>query len=250
MQADRTGVPGCDVSVAIVSLNTRALLQECLRSVFASAGVTYEVFVVDNGSTDGSPEMVATAFPAVRLICNRENRGFAAASNLAVAQASGRHLLLLNPDTVVQPDTFREMTAFLDEHPGAAICGVPTEVSRAMMRGWYAQNGVSLQNPRLGFVCTAQTVDGQHGLAGYFLECDRELGPDERLRFRPGELPPPFDPDAAPRLPDGQWPAARLAKANRNYAMEYVRSGLPRFLRRPRILHPQGFRWVTRPCSR
>ena len=113
-------------------------------------------------------------------------------------------------------------------YPGAAICGVPTEVSRAMLRGWYAQNGVSLQNPRLGFVCTAQTVDGQHGLAGYFLEHDRELSPDERLQFRPGELPPPFDPDAAPRLPDGQWPAARLAKANRNYSMEYVRSGLPR----------------------
>jgi GT2 family glycosyltransferase len=123
MQADRTGVQGCDVSVAIVSLNTRALLQECLRSVFASAGATYEVFVVDNGSTDGSPEMVATAFPAVRLICNNENRGFAAASNLAVAQASGRHLLLLNPDTVVQPGTLREMAAFLDQHPDAAICG-------------------------------------------------------------------------------------------------------------------------------
>jgi len=115
-------------------------------------------------------------------------------------------------------------------YPGAAICGVPTEVSRAMLRGWYAQNGVSLGNPRLGFVCTAQTVDGQHGLAGYFLEHARDLSPDERLQFRPGELPPPFDPALAPVLPDGQWPAERLAKANRNYAMEYVRSGLPRLV--------------------
>ncbi len=86
---------------------------------------------------------------------------------------------------------------------------------------------VSLKNPRLGFVCTAQTTDGQHGLSGYFLEYERELAPDERLQFRPGELPPPFDPAAAPRLPDA-WTAQRLAKASRNYAMEYIRSGLPR----------------------
>jgi hypothetical protein len=112
-------------------------------------------------------------------------------------------------------------------YPGASICGIPSEVSRAMLRGWYAQNGVSLANPRLGFVCTAQTTDGQHGLAGYFLEHDRDLAPDERLQFRPGELPPIADPAAQPRLPDGDWPPARLAKAQRNYAMEYIRSGLP-----------------------
>ena len=115
-------------------------------------------------------------------------------------------------------------------YPGAAICGVPSEVSRAMLRGWYAQNGVSLGNPRLGFVCTAQTVDGQHGLAGYFLQHARDLSPDERLQFRPGELRPPFDPARAPTLPDGQWPADRLMKARRSYAMEYVRSGLPRLV--------------------
>lgn len=113
-------------------------------------------------------------------------------------------------------------------YPGASICGVPSEVSRAFLRGWYAHNGVSLGNPRLGFVCTAQTTDGQHGLSGYFIENDRELSPDERLQFRPGELPPPFDAAAAPRLPAADWPPERLAKAGRNYAMEYVRSGLPR----------------------
>jgi hypothetical protein len=113
-------------------------------------------------------------------------------------------------------------------YPAASICGVPSEVSRAFLRGWYAQNGVSLDNPRLGFVCTAQTTDGQHGLSGYFLEHDRELAPEERLQFRPGELAPPFDPAAAPRLPAAEWPVERLAKAERNYAMEYIRSGLPR----------------------
>lgn len=113
-------------------------------------------------------------------------------------------------------------------YPGASICGVPSEVSRAFLRGWYAQNGVSLGNPQLGFVCTAQTTDGQHGLSGYFLEHDRDLAPEERLQFHPGELPPPFNPAEAPRLPAADWPPERLAKAERNYAMEYIRSGLPR----------------------
>lgn len=115
-------------------------------------------------------------------------------------------------------------------YPGASICGVPSEVSRGFLTGWYAQNGVSLGNPRLGFVCTAQTVDGQHGLAGYFLEYDRDLAPDERLIFRPGEMAPPSDAQAAPRLPAANWSSERLARAYRNYAMEYVRSGLPRLM--------------------
>ena len=111
---------------------------------------------------------------------------------------------------------------------GPALCGIPGIVSRAILTGWYAQNGVTLGNPRLGFVCTAQTMEGGHGLAGYFLEYDRDLAPEERLLFRPGEMPPPFDPEQAPKPPADQWPAERLAKAKRNYAMEYVRSGLPR----------------------
>lgn len=113
-------------------------------------------------------------------------------------------------------------------YDGPAICGVPSEASRGMLRGWYAQNGVSLGNPRLGFVCTMQTMDGQPGLAGYFLEHDRDLAPEERLRFAPGEEPPPFDPEAAPRLDPAVWTPVRLAKANRNYAMEYIRTMLPR----------------------
>lgn len=111
-------------------------------------------------------------------------------------------------------------------YEGAAICGVPSEVSRGMLRGWYAHNGVSLGNPRLGFVCTGQTTDGQPGLAGYFLEHDRDLKADERLRFSPGEQPPPFDPRAAPELDAGNWTEDRKNKAKRNYALEYTRTGL------------------------
>lgn len=110
---------------------------------------------------------------------------------------------------------------------GAAICAVPSEVSRAMLRGWHAHNGVSLGNPRLGFVCTKQTTDGQPGLEGYYLEHDRDLAPDERLRFSPGEEAPDFDPARAPRLEGVDWPPERRRKIERNYAMEYVRSILP-----------------------
>jgi hypothetical protein len=110
---------------------------------------------------------------------------------------------------------------------GTAICAVPTEVSRAMLRAWHANNGVVLGNPRLGFVCTGQTVDGQPGLEGYYLEYDRELAPEERLRFAPDEVCPPFDAAKAPRLDAQTWPEARLQKVLRNYAMDYVTSILP-----------------------
>jgi len=114
---------------------------------------------------------------------------------------------------------------------GTAICGIPTEVSRAMMRGWHSHNGVSLNNPRLGFVCTKQTVDGQPGLEGYFCEYDRDLKPDERLRFAPEEESPEFDRAAMPKLDAGDWPEERLRKALRNYAMQYVRNILPEMVK-------------------
>ena len=114
---------------------------------------------------------------------------------------------------------------------GPAICGIPTDVSRAMLRGWHAHNGVSLGNPRLGFVCTKQTVDGQPGLEGYYLEHDRDLAPEERLRFAPDERPPAFDPESAPRVPSAAWPAERLAKARRNYSMDYIATILPEVVR-------------------
>jgi len=112
-------------------------------------------------------------------------------------------------------------------YEGPAICGVPSAVSRAMLRGWHAHNGVSLGNPRLGFVCTKQTTDGQPGLEGYYLEYDRDLAPEERLRFAPGEDGPDFDPAGAPRVEGGEWPAERLRKIVRNYSMDYVRTILP-----------------------
>jgi hypothetical protein len=110
---------------------------------------------------------------------------------------------------------------------GTAICGVPGEVSRAMLRGWHANNGVALGNLRLGFVCTKQSVDGQDGLEGYYYEYDHPLEVDARLVFARHEEAPRFDPAAAPSLPVESWPKPRLEKAYRNYAMEYVKTAAP-----------------------
>ena len=113
---------------------------------------------------------------------------------------------------------------------GTAICAIPSEVSQAMLRGWHAHNGAALGNPRLGFVCTKQTVDGQDALEGYFFEYDRDLEPEERLRFARGEQAPAFDPHAAPHPPTPTWPPERLEKAERNYTMEYIRTIVPEMI--------------------
>ena len=110
--------------------------------------------------------------------------------------------------------------------PGVTICAIPSEVNAAMLRGWHANNGVMLGRLGLGFVCTGQTVDGQPGLEGYYLEHDHDLPPEDRLRFARGERMPPFDSAAAPALPSADWPAERTAKARRGYAVEYARTVL------------------------
>jgi N-acetylglucosaminyl-diphospho-decaprenol L-rhamnosyltransferase len=123
MPADSPVQP--DVTIAIVSFNTRELLAACLRSVFSTTNISFEVCVVDNGSADGSAEMVARDFTAARLIRSGGNIGFAAANNRALRAANGRYLLLLNPDTVVSPSTIGDMVSFMDQqqHWHVAICG-------------------------------------------------------------------------------------------------------------------------------
>ena len=96
-----------------------------------------------------------------------------------------------------------------------------------MLRGWHSNNGVSLGNPNLGFVCTKQSVDGQDGLEGYYCEYDRVIDVDQRLMFARHLEAPMFDPATAPALPVENWPKPRLEKAYRNYAMEYVRTAAP-----------------------
>ncbi len=146
-----------DLAVIIVSFNTRDLLRDCLRSVYASAdhcpinqaetigayrhvrpGVVWggdvdasdhirplslEIWVIDNASLDGSAEMVRQEFPQVRLIANAENVGFAAANNQALRQCQARYMLLLNPDTVVLDDAIPMLLDYLEEHSDVGVVG-------------------------------------------------------------------------------------------------------------------------------
>lgn len=108
-----------DVSICIVNFNTRDLLKRCLKSIFdlLSSVFNFEVIVVDNGSSDGSAEMVEKRFPQARLIKNKENRFFTAAYNQAAKKARGRYLLILNSDTYFVDQSLAKLVTFMDKHP-------------------------------------------------------------------------------------------------------------------------------------
>ncbi len=113
------------LSIVIVNYNVRYFLEQVLLSVRrACAGIAAEVWVVDNNSVDDSVSMVREKFPEVKLIANTDNVGFARANNQAIRQSSGEYVLLLNPDTVVEEDTFARCIAFMDAHPEAGGLGV------------------------------------------------------------------------------------------------------------------------------
>jgi len=120
-----------DLGIVIVSYNTRELLRTCLKAVYASEGdFSYQVCVVDNGSVDGSAEMVATDFPQVRLIANGDNPGYPVANNQGLrafgypeGSESPRFALLLNPDTELPPRALEEMLQFMEKHCDAGVAG-------------------------------------------------------------------------------------------------------------------------------
>ncbi len=113
------------LSVIIVNYNVQHFLEQCLLSVEkALAAMDAEIWVVDNNSVDGSVAMVQQKFPLVRLIANKENTGFSKANNQAMKLAGGEYVLLLNPDTLVEEDTFRKVVDFMDRHPDAGGLGV------------------------------------------------------------------------------------------------------------------------------
>ncbi len=113
-----------DLSIIIVSFNTRSRTLECLRSVYDQTRDTrFEVIVVDNASSDGSGEAIASEFPKLNLIELEDNIGFARANNLAAERAAGKYLLLLNPDTLVLDGAVQRLHAFAESRGNAGICG-------------------------------------------------------------------------------------------------------------------------------
>lgn len=115
---------GVDLSVIVVNWNTKGLLRDCLQSVYTETdGITFEVVVVDNASSDGSAEMVEREFAQVTLMRNNENVGFARANNQAIKLSRGRYVLLLNSDTVVLGGALQRMVNLMDQYADAGAAG-------------------------------------------------------------------------------------------------------------------------------
>ncbi|MCF7820479.1 MAG: glycosyltransferase family 2 protein [Candidatus Pacebacteria bacterium] len=113
-----------DLSIIIVSWNVKEKLKENLKAIYASSGnFSFEIFVIDNNSQDGSTKMVKEMFPGVKLIANSSNLGFAKGCNQGLEKSRGRYKLLLNPDMRVFKNTLDLMLSILDKNPQAAISG-------------------------------------------------------------------------------------------------------------------------------
>lgn len=155
-----------DVSIIIVSFNTKQLLDDCLSSVFRSlreSSLRGEVIVVDNMSTDRSTDMVKKKYPKVVLLANKENVGFGRANNQGMRKARGEYILLLNSDTVVEPDALGKLVSFGRKHPdvfvgpklfnadgspqtsGGPFFSLPVVFAALFLKGDY--NGLTRQSP-------------------------------------------------------------------------------------------------------
>lgn len=113
-----------DLSIIILNYKTRGLLKECLRAIrLAHPAISTEIIVVDNASGDGAPEMVRREFSEVRVIESARNLGYAGGNNLGLRAATGRHLMVMNPDIIVFPQSLETLVRFLDEHPDVGLVG-------------------------------------------------------------------------------------------------------------------------------
>ena len=138
-----------DLSIIIVNYNVKYFLEQCLHSVQRGSGdLQTEVFVVDNNSVDGSCAMVQEKFPDVNLIRNDQNLGFSAANNQAIKKSSGRYVLLLNPDTVIEEDTLVKCVGYMDEHPDSGGLGVKMIDGKG---DFLPESKRSLPTPRVAF---------------------------------------------------------------------------------------------------
>lgn len=113
-----------DITIIIVSWKVKDLLDKCLASIKTARGnYQLEIFVVDNGSADGTVEMIREKYPEVKLLASQENLGFAKANNLALSQAKGEFVLLLNPDTEITADNLEQSVKFISSHPKCGAMG-------------------------------------------------------------------------------------------------------------------------------
>ncbi len=123
MASEASPTESVDVSVCIVTYQAHELLRDCLISLRKNTALTFEVIVVDNGSSDGTEQMVRQEFPDILFLENKRNEGFTRPMNQALQRARGRFLLQLNPDTLLLPYAIDRLVEFMETHPEVGICG-------------------------------------------------------------------------------------------------------------------------------
>ncbi|TSC54042.1 MAG: family 2 glycosyl transferase [Microgenomates group bacterium LiPW_16] len=117
-------IPEPLLTVIVVNYNTGEFLRGCLKSLYQAEGnFDFDIYVVDNASTDNTLDIVESEFPDINLWLNKENVGFASANNLVLRECQSKYFLLLNPDTVTSPDAIKKMVEFMESHPEAAAVG-------------------------------------------------------------------------------------------------------------------------------
>ena len=224
-----------DISISLVNTQNRELLLDCLASLEQAArGVSLQTIVIDNASTDGSAEAVAAAYPQVELVARRHRRGFGANHNHAIARARGRHVLILNEDTVLCEGMLDRMCRFMDQNPRVGACGprianpdgseqpsafhfpTPARVALTTLTleraGWVQSGGDRVA--RVDWVCGAAILARRDALA-------RVGGFDERL-FIYSE-----DPDLCLRLRDAGYQTAYFPHATVVHFENATTSGVP-----------------------
>jgi GT2 family glycosyltransferase len=113
-----------DLSIVIVSWNAKEYVRQCLSSLrAATAGLSAEVIVVDNASSDGTPDVIEQEFPEVKLVRNSNNAGFAKGNNIGIRMASGKYVALINSDVTVPVGCLQKMVCYLDQHPAVGMLG-------------------------------------------------------------------------------------------------------------------------------
>lgn len=169
-----------EVSVVIVSYNSRAVLDPCLQSlkkqnVFDDT----EVIVVDNASSDGSPTMVRERHPWVKLIAGRKNVGFSRGVNIGIREARGEYFLILNPDTVVRPDSIERLLEFMKRTPSAGIVGPKLVYNDGTLqyscRRFYTWKVLVLRRTILGKILKNSAAVADHMMLDFDHESTREV---------------------------------------------------------------------------
>jgi GT2 family glycosyltransferase len=161
-----------DLSIAIVTHNSISPVEKCLRSLeeHPPSG-EFEVIVVDNASSDGTPEMIRESFPRARVIANEDNRGYSKGVNQAFRESSGRYFLVLNPDIVVGEGAIDSLESFMDSHPGAGIAGsklvFPDGTVQPSCRSFYTIRALLLRRTFLGKIFPRAKALRDHLMTDY-----------------------------------------------------------------------------------